>query len=75
LSLIANNSVPRLLIIGAAGFLGSNVLRECFGQFDVLTSSHRGDAGRGVLTLDISDAGSVKQTLHDVRPDFVLLLR
>ena len=73
LSLI-NNSVPRLLIIGAAGFLGSHALRECVGQFDVLASSHRGDAGSGVLALDISDAGSVKQVLHEVRPDLVLLL-
>ncbi|MGD9720780.1 MAG: NAD(P)-dependent oxidoreductase [Pirellulales bacterium] len=65
---------PRLLIIGATGFVGSNWARSAERAFDVWRGSrHAGDAPQAVA-IDIVDERSVTAAFERVRPEFVTLL-
>ncbi len=65
---------PRLLVIGARGFLGNYVVRSAAERFEVI----RGDRGVGQepgrVSVDVSDAASVNRAFDEVRPDTVALL-
>jgi dTDP-4-dehydrorhamnose reductase len=65
---------PRLLVIGARGFLGSHVVRSAAERFEVM----RGDRGSGqepgTVSVDVSERASVDRAFEQARPDAVALL-
>ncbi|HTQ95667.1 MAG TPA: NAD(P)-dependent oxidoreductase, partial [Candidatus Acidoferrum sp.] len=65
---------PRLLVIGARGFVGNYVVRSAAERFEVI----RGDRGAGQepgrVSVDVSDPVSVDRAFDQVRPDAVALL-
>jgi len=64
---------PRLLIIGANGFLGQHLMKtaSCFEVFEADLAAPRGERG---LAMDVTSAGSVDAAFRHVRPDVVILL-
>jgi dTDP-4-dehydrorhamnose reductase len=64
---------PRLLIIGANGFLGQHLAkaRSCFDVFEADLAAPRGERG---LAMDVTSAASVNAAFEDVRPNVVVLL-
>jgi dTDP-4-dehydrorhamnose reductase len=65
---------PRLLIIGASGFVGSNLARAAGDVFDVWRGSRRAAAGSQSVAIDITDASSVRAAFDAAQPRFVTLL-
>jgi len=65
---------PRLLIIGATGFVGSNWARAAADAFDVWQGSRRPTDGSQSVVVDITDARSVRAAFDTARPQFVTLL-
>lgn len=61
----------RYLVIGAAGLVGSHVLRALEGR-DVARTDHRSRLP-GATALDITDHAAVDRHLRAVRPDVVVL--
>jgi dTDP-4-dehydrorhamnose reductase len=63
-------SAPRLLVIGANGFVGAHVMRTAADRFECIS------AGRGAcdLRIDIEDAAGVAQAFQEARPQVVALL-
>ncbi len=65
---------PRLLIIGATGFVGSRWALAAERDYDVWRAArHPGDAPRS-LAVDITDPASVQSAFTQARPQFVTLL-
>jgi dTDP-4-dehydrorhamnose reductase len=56
----------RLLVTGAAGYLGSEILRRAPGAVGTV---HRGD---GEVRLDVCDAAAVRQVVAAVRPECIV---
>ncbi len=65
---------PPLLVIGASGFVGSNLARAVGGAFDVWRGSRRAAAGSQSVAMDITDADSVRAAFDAAQPRFVALL-
>ncbi|MEX2111563.1 MAG: NAD(P)-dependent oxidoreductase [Pirellulales bacterium] len=65
---------PRLLIIGATGFVGSNWARAAAEGFDVWRGARRAVVGPQAVAIDITDADSVRAAFDLARPQFVTLL-
>jgi dTDP-4-dehydrorhamnose reductase len=65
---------PRLLIIGASGFVGSNLVRAAGDAFDVWHGSRRPAAGSQSVAIDITDAENVRAAFDAARPQSVVLL-
>ena len=74
MSLGLSRKLPRLLVIGARGFLGTFVAEQASGLYAVI----RGDRSRGDETtdvlIDITQPVSVRAAFAECRPDAVLLL-
>jgi GDP-4-dehydro-6-deoxy-D-mannose reductase len=70
----------RLLILGATGFVGRHLLRECRGRGDELWATYRpGDlqpSGGGVrwLPVDVLETDSIREALAASRPEGVVHL-
>ncbi len=66
---------PRLLILGASGFVGSHWARAAAAQFEVFQAARHvpGDSP-GWLAVDITDRASVDAAFEAARPDQVTLL-
>jgi nucleoside-diphosphate-sugar epimerase len=66
---------PRVLVLGAGGFLGRHVAAtlRTSGAFDVAIAS-RSDAGPGSYALDLAtaDRGAIAEVVEEVRPDIVV---
>jgi dTDP-4-dehydrorhamnose reductase len=64
---------PRLLIIGANGFLGQHLSKAamCFEIFEADLAAPRGERG---LATDVTSAASVDAAFKHARPDVVILL-
>jgi dTDP-4-dehydrorhamnose reductase len=60
---------PRLLIVGAGGFLGSYVAAQGNNRFECFPAGRNGSA----VHVDISDAGGVRRALEQTRPSVVVL--
>lgn len=67
----ALSGVRRVLVIGAAGLVGAHV-RQAFGGADVVATHHRRPA-TGTIPLDITRSGEVRELVHRVRPDVIVL--
>jgi dTDP-4-dehydrorhamnose reductase len=73
---------PRLLVIGASGFLGAYAVHaaEATGRFEVLrggraaTAEVGSEPRAGVVEVQLADLASVDAAFQKARPDFVLLL-
>ncbi len=66
----------RILVTGAAGFVGQHLLAELAGRFGSrceIVPTARG-AERGYAALDITDAEAVRAVLADLRPTHVINL-
>jgi dTDP-4-dehydrorhamnose reductase len=64
---------PRVLIIGARGFLGSYAVDAAADKAEVLRGD-RTSAEPGGVAIDVSDAASVNRAFLSAKPDAVLLL-
>jgi dTDP-4-dehydrorhamnose reductase len=69
-----SRSRPRLLIIGASGFLGTYAVQESTDRFEIIQGDRSGGHLPGTVGVDIGDVHSVDRAFRDARPDFVLLL-
>ena len=66
---------PRLLILGASGFVGSHWSKTAAEQFEVFQAARHVPADSPQwLAVDIADAASVTAAFDAVRPDQVTLL-
>jgi len=65
---------PKLLVIGASGFVGSNWVRFARAGYDVVAAGRSVAAEPGSVPLDIADRQSVEAAFRQVRPDYVTLL-
>jgi dTDP-4-dehydrorhamnose reductase len=65
---------PRLLVIGAGGFVGSQITRTAAEACDVVAGLRRaaGEASKSV-SIDITQSDSVRAAFDAVRPDAVIL--
>ncbi len=62
---------PKLLIVGASGFVGSRWAQVAARQFDVVGGSRRPTAGEDAVAIDITDPASVAAAFEHVRPRYV----
>jgi dTDP-4-dehydrorhamnose reductase len=62
---------PRLLIIGATGFVGSRWALAAQRAFDVFRAARQPRDAPGSLPIDVADADSVRAAFEQVRPEFV----
>ena len=69
-----NASKPRLLIIGASGFVGQHLARRAVGCFDVWEADLAAPPGEHGVAIDITSAGSVDAGFHQSVPAAVVLL-
>jgi len=69
---------PRLLIIGARGFVGTHVARAALRHYDVIRADRsRINDDTGAIpgaVIDIAEQSTINQAFADLRPDAVLLL-
>jgi len=63
---------PKLLIIGANGFVGAWVARFANDSFDVIQGS-RNASGANSVPIDITQSASVSDAFDSIKPDAVLL--
>lgn len=62
---------PRLLIIGASGFVGSHWANAAREQFDVVAAARHVADAPDSLAIDITDPASVRAVFETARPEFV----
>jgi dTDP-4-dehydrorhamnose reductase len=62
---------PRLFIIGATGFVGSRWALAARRDFDVLRGARKASAEPGSISIDVTDAASVRAAFDQARPEFV----
>ncbi|MCA9751088.1 MAG: GDP-mannose 4,6-dehydratase [Gemmatimonadetes bacterium] len=70
----------RVLIVGAAGFVGRHLVAECAGHGDDVTGTYLAeatagapdDAGLSWLPLDLLDEGSIDRALETARPEGIV---
>jgi len=65
---------PRLLIVGAGGFIGSRWAAAARAQFEITSTSRLPPSAEGWRALDVTDADSVRRAFDDVAPQYVTLL-
>ncbi|REK09847.1 MAG: NAD(P)-dependent oxidoreductase [Planctomycetota bacterium] len=65
---------PRLLIVGASGFVGSRLALAARERFDVVCTGRRPPGEAGWVEIDITDAASVERAFEQARPRYVALL-
>lgn len=65
---------PRLLVIGARGFLGTFATARAGSVYNVIRGDRNLDSGCTDVAIDIVDPASVKNAFNAIRPDAVLLL-
>ncbi len=70
----AKLNLPRLLVIGARGFLGSYVVAWGRRDFQVIRADRERRNDETDVALDITDRGSVRDAMYASRPDAVILL-
>jgi dTDP-4-dehydrorhamnose reductase len=67
--------LPRLLVTGAGGLLGANVVLQALGRCDVVAHTYgMGLLPQGfeVIESDLVEDGAVERLLREVRPDWVI---
>jgi dTDP-4-dehydrorhamnose reductase len=69
-----NPPKPRLLIIGASGFVGQHLARKAMRCFEVREADLAAPAGEHGVTIDITSASSVEAGFQQSAPAAVVLL-
>jgi len=67
-------SNPRLLIVGASGFLGQHIARKAASTFDLFEADIAAHAGERGLAIDVTSASSVNAAFERASPDVAILL-
>lgn len=70
---MSNSSRPRLLVIGATGFVGAHVARAGQQHFDVVAGSRQAGGEASYVSIDIANADSVRAAFDAVQPTAVIL--
>jgi dTDP-4-dehydrorhamnose reductase len=65
---------PKLLIIGARGFLGTYLARGAAESYEVICGNRVAPVGPGHIAIDITDRQSVGSAFEHVKPDAAVLL-
>jgi dTDP-4-dehydrorhamnose reductase len=65
---------PRLLIIGATGFVGSRLALAADPHFEVWRGSRHPAGQAGDVTIDVTDDAAVRAAFAEARPQFVVHL-
>jgi dTDP-4-dehydrorhamnose reductase len=65
---------PRLLIVGAGGFLGQHIARQAAARFEVYPADLAAPPGERGLAMDVTAAASVDAAFERVKPDAAVLL-
>lgn len=65
---------PRMLIIGARGFVGGNLARAAADDYEVVCADIQPPEAANEIRIDITDGASVDSALAQTRPDQVVLL-
>lgn len=63
---------PRLLVVGARGFLGEHLCRAASGGFQIFRGSRAAPAAPCDFQLDVTDPHSVDAAFAQARPDLVV---
>jgi dTDP-4-dehydrorhamnose reductase len=74
MSLGRSGRLPRLLVVGARGFLGTFVVDRAGSLYEVLRGDRSREGGETDVVIDITDTASVRKAFAEVRPDAVILL-
>jgi dTDP-4-dehydrorhamnose reductase len=74
MSLVGNGNLPRLLVVGARGFLGNFIVDQAGAAYKVIRGDRTRESGETDVAIDITDPSSVRSTFANVRPDVVILL-
>ncbi|MCU1250541.1 MAG: dTDP-4-dehydrorhamnose reductase [Edaphobacter sp.] len=74
MSLRENGNLPRLLVIGARGFLGCFVSHRGSSCYEVVKADRTHAGYETDVVIDVADAASVRAGIDSVRPDAVALL-
>ena len=74
MSLAGNGNLPRLLIIGARGFLGSFIASRGSVRYQIVRADRSHVSDETDVVVDVTDAASVWRAVDAVRPDAVVLL-
>jgi len=61
----------RVLVTGASGFLGKNLVNKLSGEFDVF-GTYYSSKRQGLHHLDITDEKSVEDVFAEIKPDVVI---
>lgn len=64
---------PRLLIIGAQGFIGAHLARAAAERFEVFSGDLFAPSSDRELLIDVTDPASVRRAFERVRPEVVAL--
>lgn len=74
MSLGARGALPRLLVIGARGFLGTFLAARASSLFEVLRGDRSRESDETDVVIDITNPASVKKAFAESRPNVVVLL-
>ena len=69
-----NENLPRLLVIGARGFLGSFITRNSRSRYQVLRADRSRESEETDVVVNVAEAASARAAIDEVRPDAVVLL-
>ena len=62
---------PRLLIVGATGFVGSRWAQAAERDYEVIRAARHAPDAPGSLPIDITDPASVRAAFDRAKPEFV----
>jgi len=74
MSLGARGALPRLLVVGARGFLGTFLAERASSLYEVLRGDRSREGDETDVVIDITDPASVKKAFTESRPNAVVLL-
>lgn len=74
MSRAVKSSLPRLLVIGARGFLGTFLANRASSHYQVFRADRSNESAETDVVADVANAASVRAALDAIQPDAVVLL-